>query len=123
MTCLGSGARESRLYHYAKLFIYLSDDLAGIAGREDFLGDVPRDHTPGTDDRLRADANAGAEDGSPADPHVRANLNRLGELLLPPQLRAHRMCGRVDLDRRTEEGEVADPHLTHIEHDAVEVEE
>src|SRR3954447_6596191 len=76
----------------------LPDDQAGIAGRKDPLGDVPRDDAPGPDDRLRADADAGTNDGTPADPHVGANRNRLGELLLPPQFRVHRLRGGVDLD-------------------------
>jgi hypothetical protein len=33
------------------------------------------------------------------------------------------MQGRVDLHRWSEEREVANPHETHVEHDAVEIEE
>ncbi len=48
---------------------------------------------------------------------------RLGKLLLPPQLCVHRVRGRVNLNRRAEQGEIADSHLADVEHNAVEVEE
>ena len=43
------------------------------------------------------------------------------ELLLSPQFGVHGMRGRVNLDRGTEECEVADRHLAHIEHHAIEI--
>src|SRR5436309_2059750 len=106
-----------------RLFGNVPDNPARITGCEDPIGDVSRDHAPGPDDRLRPDANAGTDDGSPAYPHVGANCDRLGELLLPPQLGIHRVRGGVDLDGRAKQGVVADADLADVEHDAVEVEE
>src|SRR5207244_1820876 len=82
-----------------------------------------RHDAPGPDDRLRADLHARADDRTTADPNIRPDLDRFGELLLSTQFGVHRMSGRVDLHRRSELSTVADLHQAYVEDDAVEVEE
>src|SRR5262245_60690267 len=103
------------------LFGDLADDPARVAGGEYPLRDVPGNHAPRADHRSRPDFRPRADHGPAPDPHVRADLDRLAELLLPPQLGVHGVGRRVDLDRGAEEGEVADGDPAHVEHDAVEV--
>src|SRR5262245_44981213 len=86
----------------------LSNDPAWVARGEYAIGDVPRDHASGSDHRLRTDLHPGTEDGSAAYPDVRPDLDRLAELLRPPQVGNHRVGGGVDLDRRAEQGIVPD---------------
>src|SRR5262245_41377806 len=101
----------------------LPDSPAGVPGGEHAVRDVPRDHAPGPDDRLRADLHAGAEDRPAADPHIGTDLDGPGELLPPAQVGVHRVRGGVELDRRAEQREVSDLHQAHVEDHAVEVEE
>src|SRR5215510_10167027 len=61
----------------------LPDNPAGVPGGEHAVRDVPRDHAPGPDDRLRADLHAGAEDRPAAHPHIGTDLDGPGELLPP----------------------------------------
>ena len=49
---------------------------------------------------------AGEDDRAAADPDVRADVDRLAELLTPPLLRVDRMQRRVDLHGRPEQREV-----------------
>src|SRR5262249_34257348 len=99
----------------------LSFDPAGIAGCEHPVGDVPRDDTASTYHGPRADLDARTDDRAPANPHIGAYLDRLGELLHPPKVGIHGVHGCVDLNRRTEERVGPNPHLAHIEHDAIEI--
>src|SRR6516164_3999001 len=88
----------------------LPDNPAGVPGGEHAVRDVPRDHAPAPDDRLRADLHAGADDRPAADPYIATDLDGLGELLLPAQVGVHRVRGCVDLDRRAKQREVSDLH-------------
>jgi hypothetical protein len=94
-----------------------------IPGSEHAVRDVPRDDASGPDYRLRADIHARANDRPAADPHIRADLDGLAELLLPTQFGVHWVRGRVDLHRRPEQREVANLDHAHVEDNAVEVEE
>ena len=69
------------------------------------------------------DANAGQDDRTAADPHVRADVDRLPKLPLSSLPGVHRMHRRIDLHRGTEEREAADSNRTDVEHDAIEIEE
>src|SRR5215471_5037479 len=101
----------------------LPDNPAGVPGGEHAVRDVPGDHAPSPDDRLRAELHAGADDRPAADPHIGTDLDGLGVLLLAAQFGVQRVRGGVDLDRRAEQREVSDLHHAHVEDHAVEVEE
>src|SRR5262245_22607298 len=101
----------------------LPDNPAWVPGSEHAVRDVPRDHAPGPDDRLRADIPAGADDRPAAHPHIGTDLDGLGELLPPAQVGVHRVRGGVDLHRRAEQREVTDLDQAHVEDHTVEVEE
>ena len=57
------------------------------------------------------------------DPDVSADLDRLAEFFAATLVGVHRMHRRVDLHGRAELGVVTDSHVTHIQNDAVEIEE
>ena len=57
------------------------------------------------------------------NPDVSADLDRLAEFFAATLFGIHRMHRRVDLHGRAEQGVVTDSHLTHIQNDAVEIEE
>src|SRR5262249_43120279 len=99
---------------WPSLFRDLPDDPARVAGREHAVGDVPRDHAARPDDRPRSDLHAGTNNRPSSDPHVRADVDRLGELLPPSQFGVHRMGGGVNLHGRPEQGVVADGHPAHV---------
>ncbi len=71
----------------------------------------------------RADGHPRTDDRGATDPDVRADRHGLGEFLPPAQFGVKRMRRRVNLDRRTKQRVVADADGTHVEDDAVEVEE
>src|SRR5205823_14246200 len=65
----------------------------------------------------------GENDRAAAHPDARSGVDRLAEFFSAPLLRVQRMERRVDLHRRSEQGEVADPHRTDVQDNAVEIEE
>src|SRR5580658_2411856 len=85
------------------LFPNLSDDSARVPDREHPVRDVLGDDAPSADDGLRPDLHSGADNRSAANPNVRTNLDRFGELLRSAQVGVHRMGGRVNLDGRAEQ--------------------
>ena len=84
------------------------DHPAGVAGGEHPVGDVAGDDAAGADHRPRADPDPGEDQRPAADPDVRADLDRLAELLLASQLGIERMQRGEDLHAGPEEREVAD---------------
>ena len=62
-------------------------------------------------------------DRAAAHPDVRSDVDRLAEFFAAPLLRVERVQRRVDLHRRSKQGEVADPHRTDVQDNAVEIEE
>src|ERR1700735_5137371 len=90
------------------LFCDLSNYPARVSSSEYSVRHVPRDHAPSTNNGLRADLHARADNRPAADPHIRPDLDWLGKLLLPAQFSFHGMSGGVNLDRRAEQGEVPD---------------
>jgi hypothetical protein len=99
------------------------DDTTRIARREDPFGNVAGDHATRADDSAGSDAHARQDERSGADPDVGTDEDGLAILLFSAQRGVERMHRRQDLNGRSEEREVADTHLAHVEHDAVEVEE
>lgn len=81
------------------------------------------DYAARADDAPRTDCHAWTNDRSAANPHVRADLDRLAELLLAAQLCVKRVGGSIYLYPWAEQCVISDFDLTDIEHDAVEVEE
>src|SRR4051812_39967033 len=79
----------------------LPDDPAWIAGRESALGNVARDDAAGADHGARSDADPGKYQRATTDPDIRANLDRLAELLLPAQLVVERVQRRKNLHTGT----------------------
>jgi hypothetical protein len=80
-------------------------------------------HTASADHRARADSDARQDDRAATHPDVRADGDRLAELLSASELRAEWMRRRVNLHCGAEQREIPNPHRTHVQHDAVEVEE
>src|SRR5262245_37651558 len=62
-------------------FIDLTNDATRIAGREYTLRDIPRDHTAGTNNSSRSDADTGKNQRTTTHPNVRTNLNWFPVLL------------------------------------------
>jgi len=65
----------------------------------------------------------GQDYSATTNPHVRPNFDGFAELLLSPLKRIPRVHWRQDLDRWSEQREIANLHFANIEHHAVEVEE
>lgn len=70
---------------------------AGIAHRHNVCRDIPGDDAARTDNRIVADAHTGKQNGSGADPHIIADMNRDVELRdLAAQFRIYRVAGSGD---------------------------
>src|SRR5690606_3190027 len=82
----------------------LAYHAARITGREHPRRQVSRDHRAGADDGLVSDRDAGQNERAAADPHARADANRLRELAArDARLRVERVRGGVELHARREE--------------------
>src|SRR5262245_448397 len=100
-----------------------ADYPARVARGEYGVRDISRDDTAGADHGSRSDADAGENDRSATDPHVRPDLDGLPELFTAATLGVEWMQRCVDLHGRSEQREVADPDRTYIQNNAVEIEE
>lgn len=80
------------------------------------------DYATRADDAPRTDCHARTNDSPAANPHVRADLDRLAELLLAAQLCVKRVGGSINLHPWAKQCVISDFDLADIEYDAVEVE-
>src|SRR5262249_6363056 len=101
----------------------LPNDPARIPGSEHAVRDVPRDHAPGPDNRLRADLHAGADDRPAADPHIGTDLDGLAVLLLGARVAVQGGGGGVVWEGGAKRREASDPPRQPVEDDTVKVED
>lgn len=99
----------------------LTNDAARIAGGGHVIGNVPSDDATGADDTPGSDRYPRTDDRPDPDPDIGPDHDRLAEYLRATQLGIERKRRRMNLHRRTKQRVIADPHVAHVEHDAVEV--
>jgi hypothetical protein len=100
-----------------------ADHTTRITRGEYFSRQVTGYYAAGTDHGAIANVDSRTKNRTAPHPHVAANFNWLAEFLLAAQGGIQRMRGGIDLHRRPKQCVVADPHLTDIEHDTIEIEE
>lgn len=81
------------------------------------------DYAACADDAPRTDCHTWTNDSRAADPHIRADLDRLAKLLLAAQLCVKRVGGSIDLHPWAKQCVISDFDLADIEHNAVEAKE
>jgi hypothetical protein len=101
----------------------LTEDAARVTGGENTVGNISCYNASGADDSACADRDAGADDGTAANPHVTTNRDWPSKFLCAPKHVLHWVSRCVDLYRRAEKRVVADVNGADVENDAVEVEE
>lgn len=95
-----------------------------IAGSGLARPDIPCHDTARPDHGPVADGDAGQDDGAATDPDVGADPHRAAEFeTAGPCCGVARMVGRVDLDRGSDLGALADRDLNDIQDHAIEVQE
>ena len=99
-------------------------DDSRIAGGEAVGGDVPRDDTPGGDDRAVTDGHTGADDHATTEPAVLADGDRVSHLHRSAALHGIKwMSGGVELALRSDASVCTYGDQTAVQQNAVGIDE